>query len=324
MEDETARTTPTPEDIETALNKTGFLLEHRVAQSLRKRQSFYVNIAHAYPDPESGKSREIDVLAAVDHDVTREPDVKIMINAELIIECKNSSGPFVLIGDHGEDFPWLNESVALSFDPLQLNFPKAADATVESNLKLDRVPGMATVDEFTGYQLLRLNRQNSVWKADNNAVYDSILYPLAKAWQHQLKLNEEELQEEIKESETGDWKYPSLTYMFPIIVTSGQIFVVDVTSGQPEINEAKWAKIKRTFKSKELSCDLRADVVSFQHWEEYLDARIVKVVKSAHDVLAKNTHFFDPEWLSANLGEPEYSEYFHEWLNHVRKERDRR
>ena len=201
---------PTAEEIEVALRKTGFLLEHRVAQSLRKQGAF-AEVAQAYPDPESGKSREIDVYAYFEQRAEREAAIDISIGAALIIECKNSSGPFILIGDHGQDYPWVNESILISFDPFTLKFSKRKGETLERRLKLGDLTGLSTLAEFTGYQLLRLNRQSGNWKADNSAIYDSILYPLAKAVKHKR----DEHLKDFTEGNGEDWKYPTLSTYFP-------------------------------------------------------------------------------------------------------------
>jgi hypothetical protein len=88
-------------------------------------------------------------------------------------------------------------------------------------------------DEFTGRQLLRLARQNKVWKADNNAIYDSILYPLAKAWSYTIDQVQKDKQEDEERHGIERWRFPWLYYFFPIVVTSGQLFVVDVSDGNP-------------------------------------------------------------------------------------------
>jgi hypothetical protein len=54
--------------------------------------------------------------------------------------------------------------------------------------------------------------------------------------------------------------------------------------GTPQVSEAKWAKIKRSFNSEDLKCDLRADIVSFDHWEEYLESRVVRIIDGADPV----------------------------------------
>jgi hypothetical protein len=332
---------PTTEEIVSALSRTGFILEYRVAQALR-RLGYDASVSYAYPDPESGKSREIDVFATIDHDITR-PPVEIVLTGELIIECKNSFNPFVLVGERGQDRSYYDDSVMLSFDPLYLEFPGAKPHnSIRANLKLARLPGSAGLEEFVGYQLIRMNQQNNIWRADNTGIYDSILYPLAKAWRYRIRANTVEPQEsaeedegdEIEEAEAEyeeeeeeeersfpDWDFLSLSYFFPIIVTAGPVFTVDVTGQEPEVNEVKWARLKRTFSSKEMSTDLRADLVAFRHFESYLEARVNKVLASAENVLATNIHFFDPEWLVSNLGEPKYKRYFDDWINGIRSRR---
>src|SRR5690348_5268079 len=109
---------PSAQDIESAISKTGFLLEHRVAKSLRAcRPSPEITIGDAYPDPESGKSREIDVYADFYEFIKRKPEINIQPSITLVIECKNSSGPFVLIGDRRSESPIIRDLATISFDP---------------------------------------------------------------------------------------------------------------------------------------------------------------------------------------------------------------
>ena len=131
------------------------------------------------------------------------------------------------------------------------------------HLDLHKLPGIPTKEDFTGYQLMRAHRQGGEWRTDNNGIYDSILYPLAKAYFHEIG----QLRDEMRaERETGiDWHYPYFYLYYPIIVTSGQIFTVDVTDGEPRISESKWARLKRSFKSKDLDGTLRADLVAFDY-----------------------------------------------------------
>jgi hypothetical protein len=253
----------------------------------------------------------------------------------------------VLIGNHGEDLPWVKDSVILSFDPLRMSFPNTAEKLVRHELNLDPLrmsfpntaeklvrhelnledpPGSQEKKDFTGYQLLRVSRQSNTWKADNNAIYDSILYPLAKAWSYQVDRHHREREEDREEHGMEYWQFPSIYYVFPIIVTSGQVFTVDMTSGEPEVSEVKWARVRRSFNSEDLKCDLRADLVSFDHWEEYLGSRIIKIIDYAENALARNVHLYDPEWLLSNFGEPDDpddQDEFNSWLIYFREEKKR-
>lgn len=304
---------PSAEDIETALNRTGFLLEHRIARSLRKhRYNPEVTAPDVYPDPETGKSREIDVHAEFYEFIEREPNVSVQACVSLVVECKNSSGPFVLIGDHGEESPFERALSTVSFDPFSLGFANESYARIGRKLDLESLPGLPTRADFTGRQLLRLNRQGGNWKADNDAIYDSILYPLAKAW----KYKREAIEREKKISPNEFWQIPTIRYIFPVVVTSGQLYTVDATDDNLDINRAKWASVKRTFESKEIKGDLWADVVPIGSWSEYLDAKIVRTFSGLKDVLAKNIHFYDPEWMRTNLGPPSDEAFFSKWLKH--------
>jgi hypothetical protein len=76
-----------------------------------------------------------------------------------------------------------------------------------------------------------MNRQSGTWRADNSAVYDSILYPLAKASNHYWR--------EITEGDedfdkNAPWKppYPYLAYLIPVIVTAGPVYTVDAVSDE--------------------------------------------------------------------------------------------
>lgn len=311
---------PSVEEIEAALNRTGFLLEHQVAKKLREnRHKPEVTMADAYPDPESGKSREIDVRADFYRLIERESNIRIRLGISLIIECKSSIAPFVLIGDHGQESPQTNNLIAVSFDPFSLLFSKVMydHNTLETNFNLSHLPGLPTKDDFTGYQLLRLSRQGGNWKADNSSIYDSILYPLAKAWKHRIAL----CQRYKVRAPRVVWEYPTIEYVFPIIVISGQLYVVDTTEDDLNIRLEKWAGIKRRFHSTELNDDFRVDVVPVNNLDDYLDAKILKLYAAAEDKIARNIHFFDPEWMIANLGEPAQREDFDQWLKSYKEQR---
>jgi hypothetical protein len=308
---------PTSDEILSALNRTGFMLEYRVAQALRNK-GFSTDINHAYPDPESGKSREIDVSASLDRDIERQP-VSLNVGVGLVIECKSGLNPFVLIGERNQNPVGFDDSIFLSFDPYTLEFEDRVYERIKYDLEFDELPGSWRKEDFVGYQIIRMNQQNGNWKADNNSIYDSILYPLAKAWQYTIDRHYPD--DDNEEDKAAQWQYPGLTYTFPIIVTAGPVFIVDVTEDQATVKEVGWASLKRDFSSTELSVDLRVDVVSFDHFAEYLDSRILRITNSALDVLKANIHLFDPEWLLANLGEPKHKEFFDTWLNYVRTHR---
>lgn len=70
------------------LNTTGFPLEMEAASAFRA-EGFDVRQSIVFPDPQSDKGREIDVLA-------QDPNLIGIIEISFVIECKSSSNPWVV------------------------------------------------------------------------------------------------------------------------------------------------------------------------------------------------------------------------------------
>jgi hypothetical protein len=315
MSEESPGHSPSSEEIITALGSTGFLLEQRVAQKFRAADYLAI-ISDAFPDPETGKSREIDVFGVTEYSLDKGP-VTLLVVGEVVAECKSSLNPLVVVGTHGEDFSFHDESIIYPFDPFSLKFSAKPHATLASELELMRLPGYQGKDDFVGHQLVRMNRNGRTWRADNNSIYDGILYPLVKARQHRIGNNARQPEDNIP-----PWIWPQLVYIFPVVVTAGQVFTVAIDKGSdPEVNLVKWATLKRSFNSNDMKTELRVDVVSFRHFSEYLTARVTATVDNAGDLIKNNAHLYDPEWLLANFGEPQHKEFFDAWLadHRVRK-----
>ena len=77
-----------------ALRRSGYLLEDRIDSLLRSQKYFTVPNA-AYPDPNTGKSRELDIRA---HSIAFRTDRQVYgVMHELLIECVNNPQPVILM-----------------------------------------------------------------------------------------------------------------------------------------------------------------------------------------------------------------------------------
>jgi hypothetical protein len=120
---DSASSLPTADQILSALDQTGFVLEYRVAQALQKL-GFYTYLNQPFTDPQSGKSREIDVLAETYNNVREDDLHKALINATLVVECKNYQDPLLTIGQ-GNQSMFHNDKPLITFDPLEFDFTNA-------------------------------------------------------------------------------------------------------------------------------------------------------------------------------------------------------
>ncbi|WP_430497375.1 hypothetical protein ACQRWP_21965 [Micromonospora trifolii] len=294
---------PSPDQIIKALDQTGFILEHRVAQVLRSK-GFETDLNRPFPDGDSGKSREMDVWASLSSFARRDL-LSIYLDTQVICECKNTDQPFIIVGEDLEHFDSRGSvQVVSGFDPLGLNFGGLVSES-QWELNFGSLPGQLTKSDLVGRQLVRMNRQGSSWRADNSSIFDSIVYPLAKAAKHLADGFSEPDPTEI----SADFGFFHL-----VLVTSGPIFSVNIKAEEPEVSACSWGSLTRTFKAGDLQGSYLFDVVSFPHLSEYLDARVISIHNNALQKIRENMHLFDPEWLLANHGKPEKEEYFEAWL----------
>src|SRR6266851_5303352 len=87
-------TNPTHEEIMEAIRQSGYLMEQHVATQL-EALNFHIKTNVAFEDPDQGKSREMDVSAI--KQVAMNESAKVSAFVELIVECKNSNNPLVLV-----------------------------------------------------------------------------------------------------------------------------------------------------------------------------------------------------------------------------------
>jgi len=77
-----------------ALLRSGYLLESRL-ESVLSKKGYYVEANEAYPDPETGKSRELDLYAISAHHAG--PEEYDFIFHVLLVECVNNPQPIVFL-----------------------------------------------------------------------------------------------------------------------------------------------------------------------------------------------------------------------------------
>jgi hypothetical protein len=83
-----------PEEVKDALLRSGYLLEARLESTIRST-SYLVETNISYPDPVTGKSRELDLFAYNGYPIDKETGEIVV--AQLLIECINNPQPIAFI-----------------------------------------------------------------------------------------------------------------------------------------------------------------------------------------------------------------------------------
>ena len=255
---------PTHKDIVAALRQSGYLMEQQVATQL-ETLGLHVWTNWAFEDVDEGKSREIDVGAIQRIAYNEKNNTTAFV--EIICECKNNSNPLVFIGRTKSEVDRLhapeelllpgrdNESFfRLNFDETHYNFT--------SNIK--------------AVQFCRLERKNKRWQANHGGLYDSIFYPIAKAVATR--------KQQILQSD--DYRDGRLIWLFvPIVVTSGDLYLVDSTADEPVPIARDYVNFRRDVQSETLKGKFAIDFIRQNALEQYFAECLQPLIKKISELM---------------------------------------
>lgn len=284
---------PTPEEILEALSRTGFLLEQEVATGLQ-HLGFHVNTGVAYEDPDEGKSREIDVLATELAYIDSENMVTVQY--EIICECKNTQWPYVFIGPPKLGGEFLQDPVGYTFpipyfaEPLELDVSEPTRYTLVPAFRVLELADQHYLKGSLGaVQIVRLSRKNNRWQADNEGIFDSIIYPVAKALLARKKTYRID-----GPPEPGQM---ALVYLcFPIVVTSGKLYFLDTTEENPAPKETSHVTLLREIRTKNTNGHFLIEFVTMDGLSSLAQDKIGSFVQAVVErVRAAPPHYFHSE-----------------------------
>lgn len=242
---------PTPEEVIDALHVSGHLLEQEVATEL-KQLGLDVVTNRAFEDVDEGTSREIDVWAhyTAHHDA----DQKISVFAQLLVECKATSAPYVVLTRPLTSFDRTQTPSELVFPVPHFESERRRNEKGEETWR--EIPAFHYLDLDSAYwpwtencrgvSLVRMDRSKGRWKADNRGTFTSLVYPLAKA----LRSFRSPFVTNRAYPRPEDWK--TFVLFVPIVVLASRLYVVDGTSSAPIAQVSGRVRLQRELKSKSL------------------------------------------------------------------------
>ena len=266
---------PTSEQIIAALRSAGWLLEQETGAALQRR-GYTTQLGWAFPDPDDQtKSRELDVMAYKRlYDNT---DLRMTVSIRCLIECKQSTQPYVLIGgpvDAAQSArPRLEEiyrfdPVVEKREPLGNGATRLFNKDARDYLGLSELPEAPWNHGFLATQMTRLERK-SEWVADNRGIFDSLLYPLAKATQHHRNLRRTG---KVNHDRQYDWAVTE--FLYPMVVTSAPLYKVDVSQDPYQPQKVGWTPLVREIRTKTLNGHYIVDAVHAAALGTYFDTHI--------------------------------------------------
>ncbi|WP_260972775.1 hypothetical protein [Mycolicibacterium llatzerense] len=266
---------PSSAQIVDALRAAGWLLEQEADTALVSR-GYATSVGAAFPDPDDPtKSREIDVMAY--KRLHSDEELRVSVGIRCLVECKQTSNPYVLIGKPTDEFertrPRLEEvyrfdQVVIRREPIGANATRLYNTDARTYLRLNDLREAPWNHGFLANQMTQLERK-AEWIADNRGIFDSLVYPLAKATQHYRSQRQTS---RVVHDRSRDWA--SIQFLYPMVVTSAPLYKVDVSAEPYEPKLVDWVPMVREIRSGTLNGRYVIDTVHAGALGSYLDEHI--------------------------------------------------
>jgi hypothetical protein len=286
---------PTQDEIVAALRTAGWLLEQEADIVLGER-GFHTTLNSAFPDPEdASKSREVDVMAY--KQVHRDEALRVSVGVRCLVECKQSTMPYVLIGKPPNDAERKRRKLEQVFRFDEVIVGRTEVDPTKRSYRLDTLDareyiGLNDIDQapwnhdFVATQMTRLERKQT-WLADNRGIFDGLVYPLAKATHHYRKRH---YVNKATHDPSQGWAH--IEFLYPIVVTSAPIYKLDVSVAPYAPEKVAWVPMLRELRSGSLDGVFVIDVVTFQSFATYLDDHVLAFIRGVEKIAQTEPSLF--------------------------------
>lgn len=265
----------TESEIKEALLRSGYLLEQRAEQLLTKR-IWYVFSNTAYPDPITGKSRELDVSALQLDGLDQKENngkPKAILFTWLYIECINNTQPITLFPKFRFD-PDDSSAVRFFADPSQLIYQeKEKKRKGFKEPRVTKVRSLLAFWEFHHYcqgsistqYASFIQKKDGTWMAWHEEQHNDDFKALADMVRYKFdKLGESERQQSDP--------VPVLVNMYPVLLIQGELVEVGHNeTGELTVKHVDRGSYVRTMIHDGKEEEIQIDIVTEKAFPQFLD-----------------------------------------------------
>jgi hypothetical protein len=251
------------DEILTAIERSGYPLEQRVRKVL-DRHAYFVEANVAFPDPQTGISRELDISAM--RAVKLSQKGKDFLFPFLLCECENNSLPVVFFDARPQVPALYHEEVKLSGTPVKIwtgrHFVRISEFLNFETFHHYCRPPIAT--QYCGFS--RKN-SNAPWIASHADQHHNTLENLVNA-----------LEAEISDH-YGVWTMPeriaeepiNIQLYYPLLILQGEIYLARERNRKLTLRKVPHVQYRRDKWSHQLRDTYQIDVVQERFIPTYLD-----------------------------------------------------
>jgi len=265
---------PSLEEMQNALKRSGYLLESRL-ESIMNSRGFFVEANSVYPDPHTGKSRELDLLGVTLVAIDKPSTDRLWVS--LVIECMNNAQPVVFITKKSENPFSYMDSIKLVGVPPTIEVAGSTQMLYDM-LKLEAFHHYCGSRIATQYcSFTSLTRQGKAdWIAIHDENHHDALSKLCAATEYNV----------INHYKT--WDHINARIFYPIVVLQGELFETHAEDSSGTLFQSQHVQYQKyEIVGKEIKI-YRIDVVTetfFPNFLTMLREEVTRIALRAHENL---------------------------------------
>ncbi len=300
----------TSKEMKDAIRKSGYLLEQRVEPIIAKA-GYYVNSNSAFLDPDTGKTREIDIKALTF--VSLDNKSKSFLFPVLLCECENNSQPIVFFTRESQISFMHHENVKLSGIPVKI-FGKAGYERFSAFSKMDKFHHYREGLVATQYCTFQMKKDKSAWLALHSDEQHDTFNSLIKAVEYEIT------------SHYRSWIMPdkpedepiNLQIYYPLIVLQGDMYSASLVNNRIALKKSKHVQfIKEFYLPRTHEAETyQIDVITEDYLEKYLGIieseadRIKSVIREKNKQVVSSVEMIIKDVMKHELEPDSYRKYF--------------
>lgn len=246
-----------------ALLRSGYLLEHRIETTLRRR-GWYVDASHAYRDADTGKSRELDLYALYWwHLKTKTKNRRRdYVCVELAIECVNNTQPIAFLTKRDKFSTGANALGDVKFvcDPADVR-TKHGRQDIRDFLDMEDYHHYCTGRIASQFCSFVRKKEKSEWMATHDDEHFAAFSALVKA-----------LEDSLATFKYTKGTYLTATFLYPVLVLQGTLLDVRHDDNRLDFRKQNWIRYRRSVASGKKQNSYVIDVVTERGFANYLKA----------------------------------------------------
>ncbi len=266
-------------EMEEAIKRSGYLIEQRIEKIILK-EGFYVETNPVFPDPDTGKSREIDISAISAKRLYKKP--LIYIFPKLLCECENNFQPIVFFTKESVIAFLHHYEVKVSGFPVKF-WEKDGYVSFSDFTKMEKFHHYCKGKVATQYCTFFPPKGEKPWIAHHGDEQHDTLNTLIKM-----------LEYEIADHYAGwdDWVLPrkadeeniNIQVYYPLLILQGDLYSATTTKKGVSFKKVKHIQFRKESFLPKLNKkeDYQIDVITKDYLQDYLkivDSEMEKVIK---------------------------------------------